>query len=301
MPCYRPIPASRSFDGAVSLHAHSYAARQADGHYLELACGVCGACRARRVRDWAIRSTHETQTHKQNSFITLTYNPESLPADGSLDVEHWKKFRKRLRHHRGPFRFLHCGEYGERNRRPHYHALLFGIDFPDKQLLYENNGKQCFISAELEEIWGQGFCTIGPANYATASYVAGYVYKKLKDDLDDPRVYDDRGFVVPGEYAFDVKPEYVTMSRNKGLGTAFIERYWSDVYPRDEVRLGPKTFRPPKFYDKWLKENRPEVFFEVMQKREEYIGAQGATSEHQLKARRVIHEQKHATRSERFL
>jgi hypothetical protein len=56
-----------------------------------------------------------------------------LPADGSLDVSHFQKFMKRLRDRIKPLkiRFFHCGEYGDLTRRPHYHALIFGYDFPD--------------------------------------------------------------------------------------------------------------------------------------------------------------------------
>ena len=46
------------------------------------------------------------------------------------------KLSKRLRDRvgYGRFRFYACGEYGETTNRPHYHAILFNYDFPDKQL-----------------------------------------------------------------------------------------------------------------------------------------------------------------------
>jgi hypothetical protein len=40
---------------------------------------------------------HEASLHIFNSFITLTYDPEHLPEDGSLNVLHFQKFMKRLR------------------------------------------------------------------------------------------------------------------------------------------------------------------------------------------------------------
>ena len=58
---------------------------------------------------------HEAQMHEQNSFITLTYEDEQLPPGRSLQVGDWQKFAKRVRKQVGPFRFLHCGEYGDQN------------------------------------------------------------------------------------------------------------------------------------------------------------------------------------------
>jgi hypothetical protein len=108
---------------------------------IKVACGQCIGCRLERSRQWAIRCVHEASLHEHNSFITLTYNDENLPADGSLDVRHWQLFMKRLRKRHGSgIRYFHCGEYGSKHRRPHYHACLFGLDFPDKKLWMMRNG-----------------------------------------------------------------------------------------------------------------------------------------------------------------
>lgn len=214
---------------------------------------------------------HEAQMHQKNCFITLTYNDDALPANMSLDVEEWKKFAKRLRRAKGAFRFLHCGEYGE-FLRPHYHACLFGLDFVEDRVFWkETNGKRLFISKELEEIWGNGFCTIGNVEYSSAAYVASYVVKKITGEAAEAayeRVSEETGEV------WSVKPEYATMSRgskkgeNGGLGATWFAKYHADVYPDDFVvtDAGDKM-RPPKYYDKMLEKMDKRMFEEMKQKR----------------------------------
>ena len=98
-------------------------------------CGRCTSCRLEHSRQWAVRCMHEAQMHEGNSFITLTYAPEHLHEDYSVHKKELQKFFKRLRKNTGiKLRYFACGEYGDENRRPHYHAIIFGYDFPDKQL-----------------------------------------------------------------------------------------------------------------------------------------------------------------------
>jgi len=40
---------------------------------------------------------HEASLHKENCFITLTFNPDNLPSDRGLHVEYFQKYMKRLR------------------------------------------------------------------------------------------------------------------------------------------------------------------------------------------------------------
>lgn len=236
---------------------------------LQLECGACISCRIRRKRDWALRCMHEAQMWPANSFLTLTYNDENLPEDHSLNVKHWQDFAKRLRKARGAFRFLHCGEYGE-GLRPHYHACIFGQDFTDDRELWKvEDGNKLFTSKSLEKIWGKGFCTIGDLNYATASYVAGYVVKKQTGAeataAEYERVDAGTGLVT------QVKPDYATMSRgNKktgGLGKKWFDKYWTDVYPDDFVVADGGKYRPPKYYDKLLERMNPEMFEQMRRRR----------------------------------
>ena len=153
----------------------------------KLPCGQCVGCRLERSRQWAIRCMHEAQMHEDNCFITLTFNPESLDDRSnpwSLDVRDFQLFMKRLRKKYGAgIRFYHCGEYGELNKRPHYHACIFGFDFPDKRLWkVTNSGHRLYISESLDELWPFGFCTIGNVTFESAAYVARYIMKKVNGD-----------------------------------------------------------------------------------------------------------------------
>lgn len=126
-----------------------------------------------------MRCVHEAQLHEHNCFVTLTYNDESLPEHGTLYKPHLTDFWKRLRYHKGEFRYYACGEYGENTKRAHYHACLFGIDFQDKKPFRRIGEHWLYISQELTEIWGHGNTSIGSLTFETAAYTARYVTKKL--------------------------------------------------------------------------------------------------------------------------
>lgn len=151
MPCYHPLKAYRAPGGGVAFNVR-------DGYAdlpVDLPCGQCAGCRWTKAKDWSLRCVHEAQLHSRNCFITLTYNDEHLPENESLDVEHWQLFAKKLRHRFGKFRFLHCGEYGELGR-PHYHALLFGLDFGhDRIKLKKKDGNELFTSESLDKPGGK--------------------------------------------------------------------------------------------------------------------------------------------------
>ncbi len=204
-------------------------------------------CRLERSRQWALRCVHESQLHSKNVFVTLTYSDEFLPDDRGLHVEDWQKFAKRVRKRRGPFRFFHCGEYGEATLRPHYHALLFGLDFPD-QVEVAHKGRPIFSSPELRDLWGLGHVTVGPVTYESAAYVARYVMKKITGSA----AAEHYSRVDSNGETWNVRPEYTTMSRRPGIGSNWFDRFSSDVFPRDEVVHDGRRFRPPRFYDSKL-------------------------------------------------
>lgn len=248
MPCFSPLRAYRAPGGQITF---SRKAGWSD-RPLDLACGQCIGCRLEKARQWTVRCVHEAQMHDSNCFLTLTYSPAHLPLNGGLRVRDWQLFAKRLRKRVGKFRYMHCGEYGDENQRPHYHALLFGQDFSSDRVHWKGEGAtKLYTSAILEDCWGLGFCTIGSFSFQTAAYVSRYILKKVTGaNAPDhyQRVDADTGEV------YQVKPEYVSMSRRPGLGSSWFDKFSSDVYPRDEVVLEGKRYRPPRFYDSKLPE-----------------------------------------------
>lgn len=197
---------------------------------------------------------HEAQFHDENSFITLTYSDDKLPPGGSLNPAHFVAFMKRLRKSLGKkkIRFYHCGEYGENLHRPHYHALIFGHSFPDKQPLpaKTKSGMTSYRSESLDKIWGHGFCQIGTVTTKSAQYCASYIMKKITGDMADShyrRVDPTTGEII------QVHPEYTTMSRMPGIGYQWFKQFKNDAFPSDFIVLDGKKSAVPKFYDKQLK------------------------------------------------
>lgn len=190
---------------------------------------------------------HEASLYERNCFLTLTYDREHVPSDGSLNKTHFQLFVKRLRKRFGPgIRYYHCGEYGEQLGRPHYHALLFNHDFSDKKFFSVRNDLPLYTSDALSELWPSGFSTVGSVTFESAAYVARYVMKK-----------------VTGARAVDHyqgrQPEYTTMSRRPGIGARWYAQFKGDVYPRDKVIVRGVPSRPPRFYDGLLGREDPAL------------------------------------------
>lgn len=262
MPCYKPLSAWRQPVGAAGGKAKIVFGREHRDNFdvaqsLDLPCGQCIGCRLERSRRWAIRLMHENSLHDRSSFVTLTYDDAHLPADGSLVLDDFQRFFKRLRKQSAhPLRFFHCGEYGETSFRPHYHAIIFGEDFVSDRSHHRttDRGDSLYTSSRLEETWGLGFALIGDVSFESAAYVARYCLKKVTGDKAAAH-YGDR------------KPEYVTMSRRPGIGAGWFSQFSSEVYPSDSVVMRGREMLPPPFYDKLLDKVDPTLFEQVKRQR----------------------------------
>lgn len=290
MACYYPITAYKKPDGGIQFHANEKMLFAK----IELPCGQCVGCRLQRSKNWAIRCVHEAKLHKQNCFITLTYNDSSCPA--SLIHKHFQDFAKRLRKTQ-PFRYYMCGEYGDQNGRPHFHACLFGTDFPDKQL-YKRlpSGSNLYTSATLERIWGRGFVTIGDVTLESAGYVARYVMKKVTGDAADERYWSLDPYT--GE-AQKIEPEYNKMSLKPGIGHGFYQRYQSDIYPNGVmIHEGQKT-KPPRYYEEKFKLDNPDEYANLVNRRFKQINRSDNTPE-RLHERELVTKAKLSLKKRQF-
>lgn len=233
---------------------------------LSLPCGQCIGCRLEKSRQWAMRCMHESSLHQQNCFITLTYRDADLPLRSMLDYPAFQRFLKRLRKYAAPTRprFYMCGEYGPENFRPHYHALLFGWDFADKKYWRKSpSGEKLYRSAVLEQLWPYGNCEIGAVTFESAAYCARYCVQKVTghNAKDHYRRVDESG-------EFSLPPEFNRMSLKPGIGSAWLEKFGTDVYPHDYVVINGKEVKPPRYYDRLFERINPDAMEEIKYRRE---------------------------------
>lgn len=225
---------------------------------LSFPCGKCYGCRLDRAEAWAIRCVHEAEMHEANSFITLTFNKEHLPADYSVNVRTFQLFMKRLRSEVSkPLRYFACGEYGSENLRPHYHALINGLDFADdRTLVRKGEFGPIYTSPLLAKVWPFGSHEIGNVTFKSARYVAGYIYKKIDGEPAAShylRTHPDTGCVV------QVEPEFCVQSRNPGIGATWFDKFKGDCFPSDFLVVEGRQVPVPRYYLRKLEEQNVET------------------------------------------
>jgi len=87
---------------------------------------------------------------------------------------------------------------------------------------------------------------------------------KLADVVDDKtglkpyeRIHSQTGEIV------QVRPEYSTMSRRPAIGRDWISAYTTDVYPKDFTTIRGLRVRPPRYYDKYIKNIDPYLYDDI--------------------------------------
>lgn len=291
MPCYHPLEAYQLTDGGIVFveRAGHDVARS-----LLLPCGQCVGCRLERSRQWAVRVMHEASLYDCNVFVTLTYSDECVPRDLSLRYRDFQLFMKRLRKQRGAVRFYMCGEYGENFGRPHYHACLFNLDFPDKLHFRKTAAGNLYTSAALSELWPYGFSLIGSVTFESAAYVARYCMAKVTGEHADAwySVVD----LQTGELSKRVA-EFNHMSTRPGIGAPWFARFSADCYPRGDCVVNGRRVRPPRYYDKLYEREDGEGMELVKYKR--YLRGLQVSADSSIE-RLAVKEQVAAARVARF-
>lgn len=282
MPCYTPLEGFRKRGGGITWSPR-------DGYtdlVVQVPCGQCVGCRLERSRQWATRIMHETKMHDDSAFVTLTYSDEHLPKDLSLRKSDFQKFIKRLRHTvDNKVSYFHCGEYGETNGRPHYHAILFGIRFRD-MVLHSRNGRgdRVYTSQTLEDVWQLGFATVGEVTFESAAYVARYCLKKVTGDL----AAEHYRRVSPDGEVYYLEPEYATMSLKPGIGLKWFESFSKEVEERDGVVVDGALRKAPRYYDKL----RGKEAMKVVKRKRKFAALEHAADQtpERLEVRRTVKE-----------
>lgn len=136
-----------------------------------------------------------------------------------------------------------AGEYGDKKKRPHWHALIFNWRPSDLVHKYTNHrGDKVFDSALLASLWTQGISEVGSVTFESAGYCARYASKKLSHGKDKTHDYEPIS----------------RRSSKYAIGKTWLEKNWRDVFTHGYIILpgGIKT-GVPRYYEKWLKKTHP--------------------------------------------
>lgn len=280
MPCFSPIKAwmvppvkpggkaliefptknDSSFTRALKRITH----RNPNAILIDLPCGKCIGCRLERSRQWAVRAVKESQCHLENCFITLTYDPEHLPKNGSLNPDDLTKFIKRFRQKIAPakIKYIAVGEYGDKTSRPHYHLLIFGYNFKDLKKVSAKNAETGVLSVrrhseDLYKLWKMGLVSCDKVTFESCAYVARYNLKKVNGKK-------------AADYYGDRVPEFLHCSN--GIGREWYNSYgYTDTRATDSILINGIESKLPRYFDKLHEEMDPVSYFEVKNKRREML------------------------------
>lgn len=277
MQCIRPLKAGFDYKGNIV-----FSQKQLSPQFEPFAfdCRKCLPCRLNIAREKAIRCIHEAKMHKNNMFLTLTYNDQNLKSP-KLQYIDFQLFMKKLRDkitenitdkdlkEKLRISYMVTGEYGDKNKRPHWHAIVFNYIPPDAKYKYTTDLKQqVFTSQLLTDLWGKGNIEFGSVTFESAGYVARYAAKKLVHGADSEH---------------DFHPIHKTSSK-RAIGRSWIEKYYKHTFENGFVILpnGQKS-KIPRYYVDWLKKYHQEDYLK-------YTSTIRATLQEQAKKKARIEE-----------
>lgn len=211
----------------------------------------------------------------------------------SLRKRDFQLFMKRLRKAfpDQKIRFFAAGEYGSHTYRPHYHAILFGLKLDDLETYgMSSQNFPYFWSKSLQKLWDEGenvqnlyervekkpllsyqnvlqymqgckesstplatrgFVLVANVSWETCAYVARYVTKKLTGPVAE--FYKEHNIEAP----------FSLMSRKPGIGRGYYDVHLDNLYDYDYINVatsqGGVKFRPPKYFNRLLESDNPEL------------------------------------------
>lgn len=234
---------------------------------VPIPCGKCPGCALDYSRQWAVRCVLEAAQYDDNCFITLTYDDDHVPEKCSK--RDFQLFVKRLRKEfeSREIRYFGCGERGSKNSRPHYHLIVFNLDFYDKKPI----SKDLYTSATLEKLWPFGISSVGSVSMKSCAYVARYSSKKFSHS--------------------NFKDEFLLMSKMPGIGKQYYLDHQNVLLMSDFIygSFGDYSHRArmPRIYEKWL-EKDGVVLDDLKQRR---IARANQIIQHGMTLRQFNHEE----------
>lgn len=221
MSCTSPLEFWLTSDGKSAHYgAHTEPFYIGNKYYcrkITVPCGHCIDCRQKYAYDWTARLLFEQESSESAYFITLTYDDLNVPFNSDLNLSLKKKdfqnFVKRLRKSSPDvhIKYFAVGEYGSHTKRPHYHAIIFNIQFDDLVVC----GDKMFSSKKLESIWKKGRCTVQDVNATTCRYVCGYMLKDTRPKSEFNKI--------------GIEPPFTLISKKPSIGM--------DYYLKNKDRL----------------------------------------------------------------
>ncbi|AZL82897.1 replication initiator protein [Apis mellifera associated microvirus 21] len=269
---------------------------------FQLPCGKCLECRLEYARQWAVRCVHEAQMHDENCFITLTYDEQNLKSDKlvytdfqtfaknlrtnlfqelldsifpnqpqKLQRKLWNEFSKERKdelYNPKKISIFVTGEYGDKKKRPHWHALIFNWRPNDCEYKYSNDrGDKCFSSQTLNDLWPHGVAELGSITFESAGYCARYAAKKLHHGRD-------------GEHPFEPISK---KSGKNAIGKSFIAEHWQSIFTHGNIQLPDgKNCSIPRYYEKWLQKHQPEAFKRYVTQKKQQIIEEASARENKI-------------------
>lgn len=254
-------------------------------------CGKCIGCKLNKSREWATRITLETKENpKNNWFLTLTYNNEHLPlnkkGEPTLKNEELTNFIKNIRQHwnrkynETNIKYISASEYGTKYKRPHYHIILMNINIRDiKEIGTPSKlGHKHYWSFTIDKIWNKGLIDIGKVTFESAGYVTRYTLKKQKPNKQDLTNIVEKVLTKKEKWEKIKQLEQKFLSKewekirmSNGIGKKNFDKNKTLWYNNDHITIptakGVKNVKIPKYFDKLMEKENPELMNIIKQKR----------------------------------
>lgn len=217
------IPHSSKLSALNEDTSCNYVGIYPDGSCVEIyryfPCGHCLECLSRKQSDIRNRMVIEQSMYDcPPLFLTLTYNNAFLPVNG-VSKDDVSLFFNRLHlimsRNGCPSNFKHIcfSEYGSLRHRPHYHAIIFGVDLNSLPFGWFSMYQFC------SDAW-----TSNPKRKKDTRESMGFIHLKSVDARAFRYVSKYVGKDMVENVPFGMRPNFISSSRRfGGIGTTHLD------------------------------------------------------------------------------